>query len=235
MGKVNVEKWFVYNKVMNMNEYNPVWYADGTLVWKKIGAKTGRKGKRRKKQMPCISMRKIRLDNAYEVDEEILEASRKQYKTTGEMIPVYLSYDFRLLKGYEQYVLAKELGMKKIPFQRRDMTKKEKSKKKVTNKKMGNKKYPLTTKSGNVQYLTLNKYKKAILAKRVLRKVSKELRLIYLGNLKFTIENENGERLLKQKKGVAAITIVKFLQQHDYINGQFVKKPDQCTDKETGK
>lgn len=75
MGKVNVEKWFVYNKVMNMNEYNPVWYADGTLVWKKIGAKTGRKGKRRKKQMPCISMRKIRLDNAYEVDEEILEAS----------------------------------------------------------------------------------------------------------------------------------------------------------------
>ena len=28
MGKVNVEKWFVYNKVMNMNEYNPVWYAD---------------------------------------------------------------------------------------------------------------------------------------------------------------------------------------------------------------
>ena len=73
------------------------------------------------------------------------------------------------------------------------MTKKEKSKKKVTNKKMGNKKYPLTTKSGNVQYLTLNKYKKAILAKRVLRKVSKELRLIYLGNLKFTIENENGE------------------------------------------
>lgn len=50
MGKVNVEKWFVYNKVMNMNEYNPVWYADGTLVWKKIGAKTGRKGKRRKKE-----------------------------------------------------------------------------------------------------------------------------------------------------------------------------------------
>ena len=55
-----------------------------------------------------------------------------------------------------------------------------------------------------------------------------------MGNLKFTIENENGERLLKQRV-FAAITIVKFLQQHDYINGQFVKKPDQCTDKETGK
>lgn len=39
MGKVNVEKWFVYNKVMNMNEYNPVWYADGTFIVVQLSGK----------------------------------------------------------------------------------------------------------------------------------------------------------------------------------------------------
>lgn len=229
MSKVNVEKWFVYDNVMNMKEYNPHYHVDGTLVWKKIGAKTGRKGRRKKKQMPSISIDKIQLVDTYEVDEKILEDSRKQYETTGEMIPVYTSYDFCLLKGYEQYVLAKELGLNKIPFQRRKMTKKERSKftKTPTNRKIGNKKYPVTTNRGEVQYLSLNQYKKMKLAKRSLQKVSKELKLVYLGNLKFTIENENGKRLHKQKEGIAATSIQKFLRGHDYVDGKFVKKAEK--------
>lgn len=225
----NVEKCFVCNKVMNMNEYNPDYYANGTLVWKKIGAKTGRKGRRKKKQMPSIDINKIRLVGTYNVDEEILEGSRKQYEVTGEMIPVYTSYDFCLLKGYEQYVLAQELGLNKIPFQRREMTRKERSKfaKTPTNKKMGNKKYKVTTNTGEVQYFSLNQYKQMKLAKRSLYRVSKELRLVYLGNLKFTIENEKGKRLHKQKGGVAAKSIQKFLREHDYVDGQFVKKVEK--------
>lgn len=145
------------------------------------------------------------------------------------MIPVYTSYDFCLLKGYEQYVLAKELGLNKIPFQRRKMTKKERSKftKTPTNRKIGNKKYPVTTNRGEVQYLSLNQYKKMKLAKRSLHKVSKELKLVYLGNLKFTIENENGKRLHKQKEGIAATSIQRFLRGHDYVDGKFVKKAEK--------
>ncbi len=104
-------------ELKNIKEYNPEYNKDGTLIWKKIGEKTSKNGNhlRKKKQYPRISIDKIKVGN-YNVSEKILNKSRSLYWKTKELIPVYLSYDFKLIGGFEQYELAKELKMQKIPF-----------------------------------------------------------------------------------------------------------------------
>lgn len=101
-------------EIRDIREYNPEYHHDGTLIWKKIVEPIGKKGKhlRNKKQYPSISLDKIKAGN-YTVNGKLLEDSRALYQKTKEMIPVYLSYDFKLIGGFEQYELAKELGMKK--------------------------------------------------------------------------------------------------------------------------
>lgn len=141
-----------------MNEYNPDWHKDGTLVWNKIGEKTG-KGKRvrKQKQYNRMDISKVIVPDGMKVDKEVLEASRRQYEETGIMIPVFLSYGFVLIAGYEQYVLAQELGLNEIAFHRiTKMNKKEKRefKKMVCHRAVGNKKYPVKTNDGNKIYIT---------------------------------------------------------------------------------
>lgn len=101
-------------EIRDIREYNPEHHHDGTLIWKKIVEPIGKKGKhlRNKKQYPPISLDKIKAGN-YTVNGKLLEDSRALYQKTKEIIPVYLSYDFKLIGGFEQYELAKELGMKK--------------------------------------------------------------------------------------------------------------------------
>lgn len=219
---------FVEKSVMDMREYNPDYHADGTLVWKKIGGKTGRKGRRKKKVYPSISLDKIELNDTYEINEEILEASRKQYKESEEMIPVFLSYDLKLLQGYEQYLLAKELNMTKIPFQRKKMNSRER--KEFTNKamdrKFGNKKYPLTTVDGDREYITLSQIKKVRRCRRMCKKCG-DLSLDYLGNLKFVVTNADGETVIGTKKGRTINSINKFFKSHLYEKGKFVKRKSE--------
>lgn len=222
-----MENDFVKESVMDMREYNPDYHADGSLVWKKIGEKTGRKGRRKKKVYPSISIEKIELNDTYEINEDVLEASREQYKESGEMIPVFLSYDLKLLQGYEQYLLAKELHMKKIPFQRKKMNRHEKVEftKKATDRKFGNKKYALKTVNGKCEYITLNQIKKV----RKCRKVCKEygdLSLDYLGNLRFVVTNADGDMVIGTKKGRTINSINRFFKTHLYENGKFIKCRD---------
>lgn len=142
--------------IKNMNEYNPDWQKGNNLVWKKI------KGKKKPKQFNQIEISKITIPDGAITDLKILDDSRKQYEETHKLIPVYLSYDFRLLAGYEQIILAKELGYDQIPFQRiTKMNRKEKAEfhKSVQNRPIGNKKIPVKDTEGNRIYLTYREKK----------------------------------------------------------------------------
>lgn len=145
-------------EIKNMNEYNPDYHKDGTLVWKEIGEKTGKKGIRKQKQFNHIEISKIMIPEGMKIDKEILEASRCQYEETHKMIPIYLSYDFVLLAGYEQIILAHELGKKEVCFQRVNKINRKEAKKfrnSVQHRKIGSKKYPIKDRDGNRIYITM--------------------------------------------------------------------------------
>lgn len=170
----------------NMKEYNPWYHADGTLVWKKIGEKTGRKGKRKQKKCPTIAMDKIILDKDYPIDSELMNKSVEQYKQTHELIPVFLSFDFRLISGYEQYLIAKDLGRKKVPFQRKNKMNKTERKEfrdTIQFRAIGNKKYPVRTNDGREIYVSMNIKKKIDQCFKLSRKL--DLRIEVLPTFKF--------------------------------------------------
>ena len=149
-------------ELRSIKQYNPEYYKDGTLVWKKIGEKIG-KHARKKKHYPQIDISKIVVPNDIEIDDEILSRSRELYTQTQEMIPIYLSFDFRLIGGYEQYALAKELRLKKIPMQRltKMNSREEKEfRKSICHQALGNKKYKIRTEDGEKIFVSLNQYKK---------------------------------------------------------------------------
>lgn len=232
MAKVNVEKDFIYDKIMDVREYNPSYHADGTLVWKKIGGKTGRKGKRKKKIYPSIGIEKITISDECKINESVLEASRKQYEESGEMIPVFLSYGLKLLQGYEQYVLAKELGLKRVPFQKKQMTKKEQREFShgTSDRKIGNKKYPITTIDGKREWMSQSQNKKVRSCHAQCRRLG-NLSLKYLGNLNFIICDSKGNILVGGKNGKALTSMNRFLHDHYYVNGEFIKKDKKVNNK----
>ncbi len=142
--------------LQDIRKYNAVYYKDCSLNWLEIGAKEG-KHVRRKKTYPSISLDKIIVPDNYQIDKDILDESRKLYAETGEMIPVYLSFGFELIGGFEQYVLAKELGLSKIPAQRDTKpSRKElaKFRKSATTRPVANKKYLITCVDGNKIYIS---------------------------------------------------------------------------------
>lgn len=110
--------------VMDMRKYNIKYGKD------KIARYIAIKGKKRKKKYSHIDINKIKITKDYIVREDILEQSKAQYQESKELIPVLLSPDNELLNGYEQYLLAKELKRKKIPFYPQKLSKGEKLKRK---------------------------------------------------------------------------------------------------------
>lgn len=161
--------------LQDIRKYNAVYHKDCSLNWLEIGAKEGKRV-RRKKTYPSIGLDKITVPENYKIDDDILDESRKLYAETGEMIPVYLSYGFDLIGGFEQYVLAKELGLSKIPAQRDTKpSKKElaKFRKSATTKPIANKKHLITCVDGNKIYISAGQNKRVA----HLFKIARQLKL----------------------------------------------------------
>lgn len=109
-----MEEDIMEQEIKNMNEYNPRYTKRGALKWQKIN-----NGKHPKKEYPLIAIEKIKLkpNKQYTFFEDTYNRAKEQYEATHEFIPVNLrAEDRRLRSGYEFYVLAKELGLKKIPY-----------------------------------------------------------------------------------------------------------------------
>lgn len=211
---------FEVTDIKDMREYNPDYHADGKLGWKRIGKKTGAKGHRKKKTYPQINIDKIIVPDSKNMDENILEKSRVQYQKSKQMIPVFVSCDFHLISGYEQYVLAKELGMNTVPFQRRKMDKTEQRKfsHHASSTKVGNKKYKMTTVDGKIEYISMCQKKRFNMIKNRLGKMG--LIAEYIGNHNIRIVNGDGECVKKQKSLASSM---KFLNTHAYKEGKFIK------------
>ena len=194
-------------EIMNIKEYNPEYRKDGSMVWKKIGEPTGKKGKRlrSKKQYPLISMDKIIANIPFQISENILQLSRDMYNETKEMIPVYLSYDFRLIGGFEQYELAKELQLQHIPFQRvTKMNRHEQYQfqKNVQNRPIGNKKYPIKVSDGSTIFVSMNHAKKVRETKRMANQIKGQLAI--LPDYTFTVMDKAGNYIIgNDNKGLS--------------------------------
>lgn len=193
-------------ELKNINEYNPEYRKNG-IIWKKIGEPVGKKGKhlRSKKKYPLIDINKINLTTSYTIDRETLEKSRNLYEITKKMIPVYLSYDFKLIGGYEQYELAKELKLKRIPFQRINKLNNRQKKKfrdEIHTQKIGNKKYKIKAENGTNFYVSLNRFKKFKSIKKAVN--AKGHHLVVFPNFTFSVKDkENNYIKGSQNKGVA--------------------------------
>ena len=166
--------------LQDIRKYNAVYHKDCTLNWLEIGAKEGKRV-RRKKTYPSISLDKIIVPDNYQIDKDILDESRKLYSETGEMIPVYLSFGFELIGGFEQYALAKELGLSKIPAQRDSKpSKKElaKFRKSATAKPVANKKYQITCVDGNKIYISAGQNKQVAHLLKIARRIKLQCEIL---------------------------------------------------------
>ena len=101
--------------IRDMNEYNPRYtQKQKALKWNKIND-----GRNKKKQFQTIEIKNILITKKakQKVEEENLKAFREQYIRTHELIPVLLRpYDHKLLRGYEQILVAQELGITEVPY-----------------------------------------------------------------------------------------------------------------------
>ncbi|MDD3362784.1 MAG: hypothetical protein PHW34_14045 [Hespellia sp.] len=213
------------NTVMDMREYNAEYMKSGALVWKKIGGATGKKGKRKKKTFPKIRIEKMRIPDGLKVDKGVLDASREQYKKSHEMIPVYLDIDFKLISGYEQCVLAEELGMTEIPFQYRTLRKMNRKERSnfahhASEVKVGNKKYKLVKEDGTSQFVSAHQKKRFGQCKSKCSKYD-GLKLCYVGDHKVRILDDSGHEIVSPK---TCNSMNEFLDSRVFINGKFVKK-----------
>lgn len=99
------------HEIKNMSEYNPRYSEHRQLKWQKIND-----GKHPKKQFNTININKITIYKN-NLDAGTFERSKKQYEQSHELIPILLrKYDNQLMSGYEQYILAKTLGITEIPY-----------------------------------------------------------------------------------------------------------------------
>lgn len=219
-------------EIRNIKEYNPEYHKDGSLVWKKIGEKTSKNGKhlRTKKQYPLIGIEKINTSKPYQVSEDILKRSREMYNVTKEMIPVYLSYDFKLIGGFEQYELSKELQLQHIPFQR--VTKMNRHEQKqfrnsIHNKPIGNKRYPVKASDGNTIFVSLNHFQKVKETKRMANKINGKLTV--LPNFTFMVVDTSGNTIIAtgENKGLALYAIRKKLKRMINTEAQVNRNPQQ--------
>lgn len=101
--------------IRDMNEYNPSYTEkEKALKWKKIND-----GANKKKQFQLIEINKILITKKarLKIEEENIKAFREQYMRTHELVPVLLrQYDRKLLRGYEQILVAQEFGITEIPY-----------------------------------------------------------------------------------------------------------------------
>ncbi len=161
----------------NLEEYNADYHKDGTLVFKKIGEKLGKRRIRKKKNYCSIGIEKIIVE-PYVIDENLKNEAKKFFNETGQIVPVYISYDFKLISGFEFYELAKELGHTHIFFIRNTKLNHRENcefKKSVQRRKVGNKKYPVRINDGGYVYLSLKHYKKHDELQKLARKAGLKL------------------------------------------------------------
>lgn len=143
-------------EIKNIKENNVVYTKNGVLQWKSI------EKHRKKKQYPMMDMKKISVPDDYCVDQAVLAKSRDLYKQTKEMIPVCITFDKRLIGGFEQWELAKELGHTRIPVYQHTMSNADRKQIRdmVHTHSIGHKKFPVRDITGQKIYFSEGRAKK---------------------------------------------------------------------------
>ena len=194
--------------LQDIRKYNAVYHKDCSLNWLEIGEKVG-KHRRKKKVYPMVGLDKIVVPEEFPIDQQVLEQSIKAFYETGELIPVYLSFDMRLIGGFEQYEVAKQLHLYKVPMQRvtrKEMNKREQAafRKTVHNRAIGNKKYPLYATDGSEIYVSLNVKKKVTDLFRKVKKMNYHCHIF--PNFQFAITDIDGNYIVGSPNRGASLT-----------------------------
>ena len=190
--------------IKDIRKFNPQYHQDGTLVWKKIGVKIGENRVRQKAKFNLIEIDQIKPnDFKTKIDKGILSKSREIYGETHEMIPVFLNWNLELIGGFEQYALAKELDLQKIPFLKKGENKKK------SNKNKG-KKRTVKAFDGESFKVSINKEKKIRQTKQMVSKLKLNLKM--LSPKKFLVLDNSGNCVIgSPKNGTSLNTIRKKL------------------------
>lgn len=96
--------------VKPINVMRPTYNKKDELVWK-----AWHKEPERPKKYKQYSIKKIQDTEKFIVREDILEQTRQLFKDTGKLIPVCLNTG-RLKNGYEQILIAKEIGRNFVTY-----------------------------------------------------------------------------------------------------------------------
>lgn len=186
------------HEIKDMTQYNPSYTEKScALRWKKIND-----GKNKKKVFPTIEIDKVKVHNMKKINEETLQKSREQYERTHELIPVLLrSYDYRIISGREQYALAKELGVKEIPYILREDSS-------ISRKPYCSKTKPIYDCDGKIIYVSKQAYNKIRECHVMCKKLGLTLQILPI--YRFLILDSKGYRI--KKNSMALKSVYKCLQ-----------------------
>lgn len=96
-------------EVKNFRNFRPTYAIGGVLVWKNKP--------RREKTYPVVDIKSVKIrEGGFIVREDTLQQSKELYQQLGELIPVALDSKNVLVNGYEQYLIAIELGHTSIAY-----------------------------------------------------------------------------------------------------------------------
>lgn len=115
-------------EVKNFREFRPTYAIGGVMVWKNKP--------KRKKTYSVVDIKTVKIrEGGFVVREEVLQQSKELYQQLGELIPVALDAKNVLVNGYEQYLIAMELGHTFISYIPVKITKSEQRERCRRNKK----------------------------------------------------------------------------------------------------
>lgn len=115
-------------KARNFRNFRPTYAIGGAMVWKNKP--------KRKKTYPVVNIKSVKIrEGGFVVREDVLEQSKELYQRLGELIPVALDAKNVLVNGYEQYLIAMELGHRVISYIPVKITKAEQRERRRRNKK----------------------------------------------------------------------------------------------------
>ena len=189
--------------IKSMDKFVPYYTSkEQALKWKKLGLS------KHSPQYPMIKIKDIIITkgNKEKYEEENYNKFKQQYEETHKLIPVLIREgDHKLFKGYEQILLAKELGITEVPYIEKRYN--------ITRKPKGNRTYLIRDCTGRKIYLSGKAHSEYIKCKKICEKWGLSLVVLPMYN-KYKIHNKNGQCIWR-KEGYTIKSLYKTLTEYD--------------------
>ena len=170
--------------IRDMNEFNPYYTPKASaLKWKKSKAQ---------KKYPITEIKDIIITqkDRQKFEVENYNAFKQQYEKSHKMIPILIrECDHKLIRGYEEVMLAKKLGITQLPYMEKHYN--------ISRKPKGNKKYAIVDCTGKKLYLSGKAYSKFLKCTSICKERGLELVAMPMQNI-YKVYDNTGQCILKK-------------------------------------